>query len=826
MPVLEALGRLSRQPDGERLVPLLRQYAPTWLVQLPAVLPEAELEVLQRQVAGVTRERMLRELAEALDVITTQHPLVLVLEDLHWSDVSTLDLLSLFARRREVARVLVIGTYRPVELIVTDHPLKTMKQELAAHGQCVEMPLRRLSPAAVQMYLAQRFVDRAEDKTLAALVYQRTDGHPLFMVQVADYMAQQEVQPTTAQAAAAALEQVIPPGLRELIEVQVGRLRTEEQQVLEVGSVAGTELVVASVVAGVQSTPDTIEAVCEGLARRGQFIEDRGLATWPDGTVSGQYRFRHALYQAVLYDRLGVGHRARLHRLIGLREEAGYGELAVEIAAELAVHFERGQDYRRAVRYLHQAGENALRRYANHEAITHLSKGMELLLTLPETPKRTQQELALQIALGTSLMATKGYAAPEVERAYLRARELCEQVGGTSQLFQVLRGLVIFYTVRANFQTARKLGEQFLSLAQQAQDPAFLELPHMLLGTVLLWLGELTPAQAHFAQGAAFHDPQQDSQRRTYAVLYGQDPEITLLCHAAWMLWLLGHPDQALQRSQEALHLAQALSHPFSLAFALVYAAGVRQFRREEQAAQQGAEAAIALSSEQGFRFLFARGMSVRGWVLTEQGQVEEGIAQMRQSLAIYQTLGTERGKPHFLADLADAYRKVGQSEEGLTLVARAQEALTISGERWWEAEVYRLTGELTLQSRTQSLVSNSKTSPKSKIQSPKSKIRSTRHPAPSTHAEAEAEACFLKAIEIARRQQAKSLELRAVMSLARLWQQQGKKEEARKLLAEIYGWFTEGFDTKDLQEAKALLTELSEFLVSGFSFQKRMTRF
>jgi predicted ATPase len=267
--------------------------------------------------------------------------------------------------------------------------------------------------------------------------------------------------------------------------------------------------------------------------------------------------------------------------------------------------------------------------------------------------------------------------------------------------------------------------------------------------------------------------------------------------------------------------LAQALSHPFSLAFALIYAAGVHQFRREEQAAQQGAEAAIALSNDQGFRFLFARGMSVRGWALAEQGQVEEGIAQMRQSLAIYQTLGTERGQPHFLAVLAEAYKKAGQMEEGLTLVTKAQEVLTTSGERWYEAELYRLKGELTLQSSVQGLGSSVKTKRKAKGKGQKKlSVVSPQFSIPNTQ---EAEACFLKAIEIARRQSAKSLELRAAMSLVRLRQQQltqhasrpthheahRRLDDTHKMLDEIYGWFTEGFDTKDLQEAEALLAAL-----------------
>jgi len=823
LPVLEALGRLGRQSDGERFIEVLSQHAPSWSVQLPTLFSPVALEALQYRIQGATRERMLREMAEALEVMTAERPMLLVLEDLHWSDASTLELLAAVARRQEAARLLIVGTYRPVELIVHNHPLKAVKQELAAHGQCAEVALGYLSPEAVHAYVDQRFVDQSGNKDLAAFVYRRTEGQPLFMVQVADYVEQQGLLLATPQAEAkgvkeTAVEQTVPQGLQQLIEAQLGLLDIEEQRVLEVGSVAGAEFVVASVAAGVKMAAEAIEEVCEGLVQRGQFIEERELATWPDGTVSGRYGFRHALYQEVVYKRIGTERRARLHRLIGAREEAGYKERTGEIAAALALHFERGRDSDRAIQYHQQAGENALRRNAYQEAAVHCTTGLTLLPLLPDTSERARHELSLQMTLAVVLAATKGYAAPEVEHAYLRARALCEQTDDAAQLVRVLRGLMILYTVRANFPAARGLGEHFLTLAQQAHDPSFLELTHMLLGVVLLWLGELTAAGEHFAQGVAFHDPHQDlQQRRSQAVRNGQDHQIALLSHAAWMLWLQGYADQALQRSQEALRLADELAHPFSSAFALIYAAGVHQFRREEQAAQQLAEATIARSTEQGFQFLSARGMSVRGWTFIEQGQIEEGIAQLRQALTVYQALGIERGQPHFLAVLAEAHRKAEQSDEGLALVARAQDILTISGERWWEAELYRLKGELVLQSGVRGPESEEENQ-KSKGKRRKSKIPSTQSLTPSTQ---EAEACFLKAIEIARRQGAKSLELRATTSLSQLWQQQGKEVEAHGLLVEIYGWFTEGFETRDLQEAQALLAELTGDKITTLSVHR-----
>jgi predicted ATPase len=364
-------------------------------------------------------------------------------------------------------------------------------------------------------------------------------------------------------------------------------------------------------------------------------------------------------------------------------------------------------------------------------------------------------------------------------------------MGETPQLFPVLWGLWMFHTTRGELQTTRELGEQLLSLAQSVQDPALLLQAHHALGNTSFWLGEVASAQAHLEQSIALYDPQ---QHRSHAFLYGgHDPGACCRSFAALTLWLLGYPDQALKRSQEALTLARALSHPHSLAHALSLAAKFHQFRREGQAAQGRAEAAITLSTEQGFPLWLAWGTIQRGWALAEQGQGEEGIAQIHQGIAAIQATGAEFQRTYFLALLAEAYGKRGQAEEGLTVLAEALGVVDKNEERYYEAELYRLKGTLTLQSKVQS--------PKSKVYIPQSAFRNPQ---------SEAEECFWKAIEIARRQSAKSLELRATVSLARLWQRQGKQKEAHDILAEIYSWFTEGFDAKDLQEAKAMLDELS----------------
>jgi predicted ATPase len=379
LPILEALGRLCREPDGEWLIEMLQQHAPSWLVQMPALLDHEELEALQRKTIGVTRERMLRELAEALEVITAERSLVLVLEDLHWSDVSTLDLLSMLARRQEQARLLVIGTYRPVEVLTRDHPLKGSKQELQLHGQCEELALDFLSETAVGEYLMRRIeieTERKQDRPfaevhdlqdttgvlqLARLVHCRTDGNPLFMVNVTNELivGGGELRNVVSLQSLEDLGVGVPENLRQLIEQQLARVSPDERKILEAASVAGAEFSAATVTAGTEQSTEDVETHCDNLVRRELFLRPRETSEWPDGTIAACYGFVHALYQEVLYDQLAASRRVRLHQQIGERVEHAYGERAKEIAAELAVHFERGRDYRKAVRYLQQAGENA-----------------------------------------------------------------------------------------------------------------------------------------------------------------------------------------------------------------------------------------------------------------------------------------------------------------------------------------------------------------------------------------------------------------------------------------------------------------------------------
>jgi predicted ATPase len=458
-----------------------------------------------------------------------------------------------------------------------------------------------------------------------------------------------------------------------------------------------------------------------------------------------------------------------------MRLEEAFGPRVGEAAAELAVHFVHGRDDQRAVQYLQRAAETAIQRHAHREALGSLTHALDLLKTQPDTPERAQRELRLLLALGPVVIAAKGYAAADVEHVYRRAWQLCQHLGETSQLFPVLVGLRKFYQVRAAYHTAHELGERLLVMAQSLDDPALRLEGHFGVGITLYYLGDFVASRAQCTQGLTLYDAR---HHRSRAALFGQDPGVACYTYAALALWLLGYPDQALHRSREGLTLAQQLAHPFSLTFALLHGAMLHVARREGQATHEASAAALTLATEQGFAFWLARGTFLRGWVLTTQGDEREGIAHMCQGLEATRAIGAEVGRSGCLALLAAAYGGAAQPEQGLEVLAEALRVVKNKGERYYEAEIHRLTGELLL--------------------------------ACFADQHAASEASFHQALVVARAQQAKSWELRAAMSLSRLWQQQGKRTEARELLTPIYGWFTEGFDTADLQEARALLEALA----------------
>jgi len=559
----------------------------------------------------------------------------------------------------------------------------------------------------------------------------------------------------------------IPTTLHDSLMARLDRLATVKG-LAQLGATLGREFSYALLQA--------ISPWDEGTLRRGlqqlveaEFLYQQGLP--PQAT----YLFKHALIQEAAYQSLLRSTRQQYHQRIAQVLEAQFPESCETQPELLAHHYTEAGLAEQAIGYWQRAGQQAIDRSANLEAVSHFTTGIELLKTLPETPEHTQQALTLYIALGAALQMAKGLAASEVEHAYTQARALCQQVGETPQLVQILLGLYRYYVARPQLHTARELGDTLLRLAQRAPDPALAVVAHYALGTTWFFLGALPAARMHLEEGIARYTP---GQRRAPVFRMGQDPGVTCGPFAAMTLWCLGYPAQALARAHGALALAHELAHPYNLAIARCYAAFVSQFRRDVPAVYDQAEAAVTLSTEQGFPLYVAGGTNLRGWALAMQGHGEEGMAQARQGIAAWRATGAATFVPYLCTVLAEVAAYLGPPEDALQALAEAHTLVEQQEERWWEAEVCRLRGVLLLRQ--------------------------------SGIPQAEAETWLQRALDVARRQEAKALELRAAMSLSRLWQQQGKRQEAYDLLAPIYHWFTEGFDTADLQDARALLAELS----------------
>ncbi len=713
------------------------------------------------------KERTLQALLQLLMAQAERQATVLVWEDVHWADPSSLEFLTLLTDQLPTTKLLLVLTFRPE--FVPPWPPRSHLSHLV---------LNRLGHKHVETMIEKAAAGHDLPTEVIEQIRLKTDGVSLFV----EELTKSVVEHLGEQAAGAGQQKGqpravvgIPATLQDALMARLDRL-AEARPIAQLGATLGREFSYELLHA---VSPDNDTPLQTALSKlvEAEILYQRGIGE------QARYFFKHALIQDTAYQSLLKSTRQQYHTQIAKVLEERFPDIKANQPEVLAHHYTEASLTQQAILYWQQAGQRVLQRSAYKEAIIHLTKGLELLKTLPDTAERAQQELTLQLALSAALSTVKGYTAPEVEKAVTRARELCQQLGENRQLFPVLYRLWVFYLIRREFQTTHELAEQMLHLAQSVQDSYLLSLAHGTLGGALCHLGELPLARTHLEQAIALHDP----QLRPSTPIGMTDSQVLCLSFASWTLWDLGYPDQALKRSHEALALAEKLSHSFSLAYALGFATWLHLFRREGATAQEQAEAVMRLSTEQGFPSWLALGALARGCALIEQGQVQEGMADLHQS----QT-------PFPLALLAGAYGKVGQVEEGLAILAKALDLENSSGEHVNEAELYRLKGELTLQKEFHVQGSTFQ------VASPQSAFRTPQ-------SEMEAEACFLKAIDIAQKQQAKSWELRSSTSLARLWQQQGKTAEARNLLSNVYNWFTEGFDTKDLQEAKALLDELSD---------------
>lgn len=677
-----------------------------------------------------------------------RQPFVMAVENLHWIDATSEEWLAALVDRLAGAAILLLTTYRP-----------GYRPPWLDKSYATQLALPGLTPA--ESLAVVRSVSRTAllPEQLAQEIVAKAAGNPFFL---------EELTRSAIEAGGRHTTPVIPDTVQAVLAARLDRLPPAEKRLLQTMAVIGKDAPVPLLHAVAELSEDVLQRSLDHL-QAAEFLSEAQVLPGPI------YTFNHALIQEVAYQSLLRGTRRDLHRRIAQTLAEGFPDVAATQPERLAHHYTEAGMREPALDWWQQAGARALERSAYVEAISHLKKGLAALQALPPTPERLRQELDLQIALGPALSAAKGAAAPEVEQAYARARVLCTQVGDTPQLFPTLRGLWRFYLNRGALATAQELGERLLQLARREAERTPLLEAHEALGTTLFFRGDYAAAREHLEQSLALVDPM---AQRHLAFHRGLALGVTSLVYTANALWCLGYPTQAVQRCQEALALAEALAHPHSLAFARHYAAFLHYRRREASAVHKHAEATLTLATAQGLPLWAGLGQCMRGWALAMEGHGEAGLAQLQQGLAAVLATGQGISRAACLLLWAEAAGQAGQVEDGLRLLAQAFEAFEASGRGDGLVEACRLQGEFLL-----------------------------RQANPDA---SQAEACFQQALAVASRQQAKSWELRAALSLARLWRQRGKHAEARALLAPIYGWFTEGFDTADLQEAQALLHDFA----------------
>ena len=777
LPVLEALEHLARAVGSDAFRDVLVRYAPAWLAQLPWLAHDADAELVRRATADSSAQRMLREIAQALEVLAARRPIVLWLEDLHWSDPSSLAVLAFLAGRRDPARLLLVATFRPGEAEARS-PLHGLALQLAQRGQAERLALAPLDADAVAQYLRERFgaATSPDLAALGAVLHRRSDGNALFTVAMVDDLVRRGrlvVQDGrwVLRDGADALGDALPDDLRHLVHGQIERLAEADRRLIEAAAVAGTDFAAASLAAALQEDIASVEDRCARLAQQGRFLRAREPVTWPDGTASSSFGFIHALYWQGTDERIPPARRADWQRRIGLAQERAFGEQCAPIAAELAMRFEAARDFDRSVEYLRMAGAAALRCCAYLESIEHLRRGLAMVPQLPE-PERAAREIDLLLPLGAALMAAQGYASGDVEATYQRALALCGTDRRPGHLERVLRGLWNVAFLRADLARAREIAGLLLAQAESTGNARLATDAHTKLGQTCLHQGELSPARFHLERALAASAA--DGEDTTGA---REAPRVAI--YLSWALWYTGFPEQALGAAQQAIRLAASAGSPHSSAFALGYSSVLHLLCGDLDNELARARELSILAAEHGLAYWRSLADFTQGRVATQRADTTGGIARMRSAIDEMRSAGGLVGVPYLLCQLAEAELAAGRVDEARATLGEAGRLVAGNGNVLYAAEALRLGGEIELAS------------------------------AGDARGLAAAEHAFLAALALAREQGSRGFELRAATSLARVWADQGQAPRALALLQPLFATFGEGLQTADLVAANALLERL-----------------
>ncbi|MFL5586808.1 MAG: adenylate/guanylate cyclase domain-containing protein [Ktedonobacteraceae bacterium] len=760
-------AQLPADPEVERLAPLLAAV-------LPVQIPDTDLTA--QLVGQVRADRTHALLARVLHSVAVQTPMVLILEDAHWFDSVSWILLEVVCR--QVPSALIVITTRPLA-----DPIPEAYRLLHQRNRTSRIHLTPFSVDDTVALVCQSLGVTTLPAPVIDLIRVKAAGHPFFSEELAYALRDAGVIRVTEEECHLApdvgdLRTIpFPETLESVITSRLDRLPPAHQLLLKVASVVGT-VVPMRLLHTINPMAMEATSMVDILAA----LQQAGFLLLEHTAQDRAYHFKHILTHEVIYNLLPLAQRRPLHRAVAEWYERVYVNDLARFYPLLAHHYTEAGLNERAILYWQHAGQYASERAANIEAIRHFSQGLSLIQSMPEGEARWQQEIALQMAIGASLIATKGYGVPEVEQAYTRALELCEFLGDRPRLFWVLWGLGAFYQARSELTKALEKGKYLKHLAALEHKPALLVEAHFGVGSTLFMLGKLQDAREELNAGIAWYSAVRRSRvggrGSREASPTGHHAGLLSLLYRSLVLWHLGYPDQAQQESNAAIALASEISHPYNLAWTLIFEALLRQVLDDRAASQARAEEALTLSNEYGFPIPASWAAMLLSWAAVSTGLEDEGITNLRAALAAYRASGCRFLLTYFLSLLAVSLEKAERFAEGLATIDEALREADRSGERFWEAELYRLKGRL-----------ESFTAP------------------PML---AKAEWSLQKALDIARRQRARSLALRTALTFERLMQSQGKPSQAHRLLREVYAEFTEGFDTADLVQAKAVLEEFS----------------
>ena len=731
----------------------LKDYLPCFedLLSLPTSDPNyIQLSTQMR------RERTFEALTKLFQKIAEDKQLILAIEDLHWIDQTSKEFISSFMD--------TIGKHQ-IFMILLSRP--EFQPPWTGHSSHTALTLPLL-PESEDRRLVQAMFDAPVAPELEKLIIDHTEGNPFFAEELILTLHETNaIQRNGSYSLSISPENLkIPETIQGVLAARIDNLDENTKNILQVSSVIGREF--------------TLPVLRKALNADGRLQKQLDLLCESEFIFSQQahdstYIFKHSLTRDVAYETLLHSRRRQLHQRIGDAIKALYPDMESSQPEILAHHYTEAGDAAQAIPLWLQAGQKSIQHCANAEAINHLTKGLELLNTLPDTPERAQQELLLQTTRGAAFVAAKGYGTPEVGEAFGRARELCQQVGETPLLLPSLRGICFYYLIRENMYEAQLTGEQLLVSARQAQDSSFFLEAYHVLGIASFHMAKFSTARDYLKKAIELYDPK---KHHTLADLFGSaDSSISIMSYISCDLSHFGFPDQALKKIEECLNYAKEIDHLPSLLYAQSVYAMIHQYHKEAQAAYEWTKSTMAIDHEYGFLHGLAWDYVLQGWALALLGEGAEGIQQIRRGLDIYRAQGSKLSLPTLLGHLAEACLVGGKPEQGMAAAEEAFKEVNNRGEAWWSAELHRLKGELLL-----CLSENNQT---------------------------EAESCFNQAIAFSKKQGTKFFELQATISLTKLLLKQGKNTEAKKILSKIYNWFTEGFGTKVLKEARNLLEEL-----------------